>query len=215
MNTLDWTDRIRNMRIPDAHLLSKDLQAVRRAAILLPLLQKEDGWHLLFEVRAYDLDVQPGDVCFPGGGLEAGEDALSAVLREAEEELLIDRTQIEILHTLPDVIGPACTVVTPFAGILSDYRGTFFPGETDRVFSVPLSWFLSHPPRIYRSHDASYVPDDFPFDLIYGGRNYPFSYADSATFFYEHPEATIWGFTAKVVALFFACLNPDQTDLCT
>ncbi|MFP3361046.1 coenzyme A pyrophosphatase, partial [Planococcus sp. SIMBA_143] len=36
-------------------------------AILLPLMEKEDGIHLLFEVRAASLRRQPGEICFPGG----------------------------------------------------------------------------------------------------------------------------------------------------
>ena len=38
----------------------------RGASVLIPLVWKDGEPHLLFEVRAYDLKVQPGEVCFPG-----------------------------------------------------------------------------------------------------------------------------------------------------
>lgn len=186
------------------HPLSDELQIAHRAAILIPLLKKENEWHLLFEVRAYDLDVQPGDVCFPGGGLEEKETPRDAVLRECAEELLTDPAQITLLGALPDMIGPRDTVVTPFAGILHDYRGTFFRGETDRVFSVPLSWFDTHEPRIHRMRSAMPRDDAFPYELIHRGRDYPFQGRDITTYFYEHEEAVIWGFTAKVVRVFLS-----------
>ena len=117
-----------------------DKMLIRRAAVLIPLVKEENGaYSLLYEVRAYDLDAQPGDVCFPGGGVEAGEDVTEAVLREAEEELLISREQITDLQRLPDVQGPGA-VVTPFTGVIHNYKGTFSKAETDHVFTVPLSY---------------------------------------------------------------------------
>lgn len=37
------------------------------SAVLIPLIQKDDGYHILFEVRSKKLRRQPGEVCFPGG----------------------------------------------------------------------------------------------------------------------------------------------------
>ena len=42
-------------------------------AVLCPLVERPDGLHLLFEVRSAALHRQPGEVCFPGGRMEAGE----------------------------------------------------------------------------------------------------------------------------------------------
>ena len=47
----------------------------REYAVLVPLVECPEGPSLLFEVRAETLDHQPGEVCFPGGGLEPGETA--------------------------------------------------------------------------------------------------------------------------------------------
>lgn len=45
--------------------------------------------HVLFEVRSSSRSSQPGEICFPGGAVSAGETKQEAVLRETEEELLV------------------------------------------------------------------------------------------------------------------------------
>ena len=49
------------------------LDGKRAFAVLVPLVEREDGLHVLYEVRALTLRHQPGEVCFPGGHIEAGE----------------------------------------------------------------------------------------------------------------------------------------------
>ena len=206
---------------------------VRRAAVLIPLIEENGAYSLLYEVRAYDLDVQPGDVCFPGGGVEEGETAEESVLRETEEELLISRGQITLLETLPDVNGPGA-VVTPFVGVLRDYRGTFSVSEVDHVFTVPLSYLRAHPPAVYPAVYEARIPDEFPFEKVHGGRDYAFRSMRHDILFYDIPETVrtvyahapaehlrassgqedgafalpvLWGFTAKLTH-FFLNSNP-------
>lgn len=198
--------------------LSKQMR-VRRAAVLIPLVEENGAYSLLYEVRAYDLDVQPGDVCFPGGGIEAGETAEETVLRETEEELLIPRGQITLTRTLPDVSGPGA-VVTPFAGILHDYRGTFSASEVDHVFTVPLAYLQAQTPAVYNAVYEARIPDDFPFEKVHGGRDYAFRSMRHDILFYDIPETVrtryggdapahgdlplpvLWGFTAKLTHFF-------------
>ena len=63
-------------------------------AVLCPLVERPDGLHLLFEVRSAALHRQPGEVCFPGGRMEAGETPEQCALRETEEELAIPRQEV-------------------------------------------------------------------------------------------------------------------------
>ena len=203
----------------DALSAIKDPILVRRAAVLIPLIKDNNGaYSLLYEVRAYDLDVQPGDVCFPGGGTEDGEDVRETVLREAQEELLIDRAQISLLEPLPDVQGPG-TVVTPFPGVLTGYTGTFSRDETDHVFTVPVSWLQAHPPDVYETRYEPRLPADFPYEKIHGGRQYPLGHRGHDILFYEipadlrceygtrdpsRPLPVLWGFTARLTRFFLA-----------
>ena len=69
-------------------------------AVLVPLVERPEGLCLLYEVRADTLGRQPGEVCFPGGRLEPGEDAVSCALRETWEELGIPRPAVEVVAEL-------------------------------------------------------------------------------------------------------------------
>lgn len=72
-------------------------EKIRRAAVLVPLIQKGGEYHVVFEVRAGSLKTQPGEICFPGGAVERDETPKQAAIREAMEELLISRRQIRVI----------------------------------------------------------------------------------------------------------------------
>jgi len=76
------------------------MDATGRYAVLVPMVEGEEGLSLLYEVRAHTLRRQPGEVCFPGGRLEPGEDAVSCALRETWEELGIPRPAVEVVAEL-------------------------------------------------------------------------------------------------------------------
>ena len=67
---------------------------MRRAAVILPLIEINNEIHLLFEVRSKKMKSQPGDICFPGGKIEENESPKSAALREASEELNLNNIKI-------------------------------------------------------------------------------------------------------------------------
>ena len=69
----------------------------RNAAILLPLVTVDGRDALLFEVRSKRLEMQPGEICFPGGRIESGETPERAALRELWEELRIPSWQVTLL----------------------------------------------------------------------------------------------------------------------
>ena len=65
-------------------------------AVLVPLVERNGELHLLYEVRAEGIR-QPREVCFPGGKMEPGEDAVTCALRETWEELGIPKEAIEVI----------------------------------------------------------------------------------------------------------------------
>ena len=95
------------------------------AAILIPLLQGEDGIEALFQVRASDLARQPGEVCFPGGHIEQGEAPRDAAIRETCEELLVDARSVRIIADLGNVVGPGGMPLWVYVGTLDGYGNTF------------------------------------------------------------------------------------------
>jgi 8-oxo-dGTP pyrophosphatase MutT (NUDIX family) len=84
-----------------------------RAAILVPLLDAADGPALLFTVRAPHLYRHAGQIAFPGGRLEGGEDDVQAALREAREEVGLELPRSAVLGRLDDHPSPFGIVARP------------------------------------------------------------------------------------------------------
>ena len=118
-------------------------------AVLCPLVERPDGLHLLYEVRAAALHRQPGEVCFPGGRMEAGETPEQCALRETEEELDIPRREIEILGKPDFICNQAGFLMQPVLGLVSAAGfAAMAPSsaEVGTTFTAPLSFFRQTPP---------------------------------------------------------------------
>ncbi|MCC6620429.1 MAG: CoA pyrophosphatase [Deltaproteobacteria bacterium] len=113
--------------------------------MLVPLVVPDAGSapEVLFLVRPQTMPTHAGQVAFPGGGAEAGEDAVAAALREAEEELGIPRSAPDVLGCLDDLRTHTGFVVTPVVARLPpDLALAPSPREVDAHFSVPLPALL-------------------------------------------------------------------------
>ena len=150
-----------------------------------------------------------GEICFPGGGIEENETAEEAAVREASEELLIPREKIELIAPMHVMTGPGGAKISSCLGILRDYEGTYSKQEVERVFCVPLSWFASHKPRISNASMVVKTPEDFPYELLPGGENYPWHSIPRRFYFYESDGGVIWGITAQ---LLYHCLKVILSD---
>lgn len=86
----------------------------RVSAVLIALAETEDGPGVLLLERAATLRTHAGQVAFPGGAAEPGEDAPTTALREAHEEVGLDPASVQIVATLPVLyLPPSGFVVTP------------------------------------------------------------------------------------------------------
>ena len=177
------------------------MDTCRKAAVCIPLIETTDGYDLLFEVRSSSIDSQPGDVCFPGGMVMPGEPTRDAALREMGEELLVRPDQVEMLG-LMDVLGGSRLYVYPYAVLLNYYENTFSEDEVASVFRVPLTFFFEQDPERYYTTMKVIPEEPFPFDRIYGGRDYAWRERREEILFYQYEEHTIWGMTAKMVFSF-------------
>ena len=168
------------------------------AAVLIPLLEKDGEWHMLFEVRSAGIR-QPLEICFPGGRIEDGETAEEAAVRETAEELCIPETQIHVISGMHRMMRSSGGFITSFLGMLDHYEETYSPQECDHIFTLPLAELSALPCRIYHGHTVSVRPDDFPYDKIPHGKDYPFRSADKTWYFYETAEGVIWGITGEIL----------------
>lgn len=144
-------------------------------SVLLPLVEVDKQLNILFEVRAENLDKQPGEICFPGGRIEKGETPLESAVRETCEELKVSHDQIQVFGPLDYIITPYNIIIYPFAGrlIYVDVdKINFNRDEVSEVFTVPLEYLLRHTPLVYFVDVKNKPRQDFPFSLIRDGKNY-------------------------------------------
>jgi len=178
-------------------------------AVMLPLLQKEDGLHVLFEVRSLELRRQPGEICFPGGRIESQDlDEKDAAIRETVEELGINKEDISGVYPLDYMISPFGMILYPYVGYINRHDAIRpNPGEVGEIFTVPLSFFIENNPEIYRVHYKAEPEESFPYDLIPGGENYKWQAKGMEEYFYRYGGRVIWGLTARVLAHFIEIIR--------
>jgi 8-oxo-dGTP pyrophosphatase MutT (NUDIX family) len=119
-------------------------RVLRPAAVLVPVWLRPDGARLILTKRASHLKHHPGQIAFPGGKVDAGDDGpMGAALREAQEEIGLSAELVTVLGTLPTHETVTGFTVTP---VLALVRGDFTPvpeaGEVEEAFTVPLSHVL-------------------------------------------------------------------------
>ena len=159
----------------------------RRAAVLVPVLLEPEGARLVYTVRRDHLPDHAGQISFPGGSMEPGDDSLlETALRESEEEIDLSPDLVEVIGELEEMyIPPSNFRVSPFVGLLPpEAELVMAPDEVEAIFTVSLDELMS--PETFRR-----VP------WARDGRDYMvpvFAVEDSNT------RRNIWGATAAITA---------------
>jgi len=117
---------------------------LRPASVLVPLVERGSGVNLILTRRAALLKHHPGQVAFPGGKQEPDDPSpLAAALREAEEEIALPPSRVEVLGSLDPHETVTSFAVQPFVGVVDPgFRPRPDPGEVEEVFEVPLVFAL-------------------------------------------------------------------------
>lgn len=160
-------------------------KAVKEAAILMPLVERQGEMSLLLTKRADKLNSHSGQIAFPGGKIDADDAGPeAAALREAHEEVGLATDQVEILGRLPDYYTGSGYKIAPIIGIMNTEAVVEAnPDEVDYIFEVPLS-FLMNPDNHIRG------------SRIFEGKE---------RHFFEMPfgEHHIWGITAGMIRVLY------------
>lgn len=116
----------------------------REAAVLVPIVNREEGLSVLFTKRTEHLTHHPGQISFPGGHTEEeDESADHAALRETEEEVGLPPSYIQVIGHLNDYVTRTGFRVTPVVGIVdAPYPTNPDEHEVAEVFEVPLSFLM-------------------------------------------------------------------------
>jgi len=126
------------------------------AAVLVPLVRRDDGLHVLLTRRSEHLRDHAGQISFPGGRSEASDiDAADTALREAEEEIGLPRALVDVIGQLPAYTTVTQYVVTPVVALVTPPFVLALDGfEVAEAFEVPLSFLMA--PANHRRHLFTY-----------------------------------------------------------
>lgn len=173
----------------------------RPAAVLVPIFEADGEARIILTKRPDTMPSHRGEIAFPGGKLETERDESlrHAALREAHEEVGLDPRAVDVVAELDSLTTVASRfVLTPFVGLLDacpELRRD--PTEVVRIFDVAISELLRD--DVYREERW-----DIPADLgITPGR-------DRAIHFFELDGETVWGATARILAVFLAHLTAGR-----
>jgi len=138
-----FDDRDLRLRLDAPEPTWRSEPGLRDAAVLLPLVRREDRDVLVFTLRRDDLAAHAGQISFPGGGREGDEDPVACALRESEEEIGLVPARCEVLGRLPERVSIAGYLVAPFVARVLDapvYRPD--AAEVAEVFELPVGEML-------------------------------------------------------------------------
>ncbi|MCO5108359.1 MAG: CoA pyrophosphatase [Burkholderiaceae bacterium] len=121
-----------------------DQSAPRAAAVLVPIVAHATGTTVLLTQRTLHLRHHSGQVAFPGGRVEPGDlSSVEAALREAWEEVGLERERVEVIGNLPEYLTGTGFRVTPVVGlVLPGFDPRPDPSEVAQVFEVPLAFLM-------------------------------------------------------------------------
>ena len=120
------------------------LDGRRSYAVLVPLVEREDGIHVLYEVRSLTLRRQPGEVCFPGGHIEVGETPEQCALRETFEELGIPEGEVRVLGRLDFIAHRSNFIMYPILLFFFNTIVLPFCQSNVSTYSFESSCSISH-----------------------------------------------------------------------
>ncbi|MDE2430461.1 MAG: CoA pyrophosphatase [Burkholderiales bacterium] len=143
----------------DEHFLVKSAP-FRLASVLIPIVSREQGLTLMLTHRSANLTDHAGQISFPGGRHEASDaDSVETALREAEEEVGLQRNHVSVLGTMPEYRTGTGYQVTPVVSLVQPpFELNADPTEVASIFEVPLSFLMdgrNHQRRVFTLPDGS------------------------------------------------------------
>lgn len=130
------------------------LPTARQAAVMVLFEPRDGRWSIPLTVRPNHLPDHPGQICLPGGRLEAGETVTAAAEREFCEELGLDKFPTRTLAQLQSIyVYNSDFYLTPCLAVVDrplEYRPC--PDEVESVLALPVDYLLDLGRHVVRAH---------------------------------------------------------------
>jgi len=164
------------------------------AAVLVPLFQKDGDCHLLFTKRSEEVKYHKGEISFPGGVVdEEDRELIHTALREADEEIGLKESDVQIIGVLDDIVTITEFIVTPIVGLFSyPYPFKISEVEIAELIEVPLASLLEEDSFSER-------------EIFRGGQR-------EVVFAYQYERHVIWGATARILKQFLDLIVFQRTS---
>ncbi|RDY24252.1 CoA pyrophosphatase [Romboutsia maritimum] len=176
---------------------------MKKASVLIPIIKKDDCYHILFEVRSKNLRNQPNEISFPGGKIEDCETPYNTAIRETCEELGTFEENITIISEIDLLITPSNLIIHPYVGQIKNISNlNINKDEVDHIFLVPITHLIKTKPLLYNNIVKIIPNEKFPYDIIPNNHNYKFDTGNYPVLFYNYENYVIWGITAKILENF-------------
>lgn len=187
-----------------------------RSAVLVPFVTIDGVESILFEKRSPNIR-QGGEICFPGGGVDDEDDTtIETVIRETIEETGISRDKISVHESAGYLVTRTGALIEVYIGrmeISSLEELSPNPDEVDRLFTVPVSFFLDNEPEYFNYRltvEPWYVDNGervelFPAEKLGLPESYwqPWSHQKNRFVVYRWgsglDKVVIWGITARIM----------------
>lgn len=164
----------------------------RVAAVILPLISRNNRWNVLFTKRTETVDHHRGEFSFPGGIVEKSDkNEMDAAIRETEEEIGIKKKDIVILGALPtELTAVSYFLIHPFVGAINPSASFIINhDEIDRILEVPLDALISM--KNVREQLFEHAGNKFN------------------VYFYDYQGDVIWGATARILKQFLDLIRDN------
>ena len=122
------------------------------AAVLVPIVERPEPTVILTE-RPKTMRKHPGQISFPGGRIDPGDDGpVAAALREAEEEIELPRDAVEVVGIADTYRTITGYEVTPVVGVVRpNVPLRPHPHEVAAIFEAPLAYLLEPEHQVIRT----------------------------------------------------------------
>ena len=153
----------------------------RNSAVLVPLVEKSNGAEIILTIRSNDLPSHAGQICFPGGKVDAqDENPVDTAYRESFEEIGLSEKHIKRLGYLDITTTGTNYIMLPVIGLIdTDFSQKINKNEVEDIIYLPLEF-------IENKNNLKFVDKEF------NGRRKSF-------YLYKYKEYSIWGATARIL----------------